>query len=70
MARRTTQSLVWRLFPGRFGDEASFLPRLRELAEVAPSVLVLEEPADGGGGDVEDEFQAVQPPSEVRRWPC
>lgn len=62
---QTMQSLVWRLFPGRFGDEASFLPRLRELAEVAPSVLVLQEPADGAGG-VEDEFQAAEPQSEVR----
>lgn len=61
------QSLVWRLFPGRFGDEASFLPRLWELAEAAPSVLVLEEPADGGGG-VEDEFLAAEPQPEVRRW--
>eukprot|EP00752_Nemacystus_decipiens_P007203 g6448.t1 len=61
------QSLVWRLFPGRFGDETSFLPRLRELAGVAPSVMVLEEPADGGRGGVEDEFQAAEPPSESRR---
>ncbi|CAM9206953.1 unnamed protein product, partial [Laminaria digitata] len=40
------QSMVWRLFPGRFGDEGSFLPRLRRLADVARSVLTLDEPPD------------------------
>lgn len=36
--------MVWHLFPGKFGDEASFLPRLRRLADIARAVLVLEEP--------------------------
>lgn len=36
--------MVWRLFPQKFGDEASFLPRLRRLADIARAVLVLEEP--------------------------
>ncbi|CAM9670030.1 unnamed protein product, partial [Scytosiphon promiscuus] len=64
------QSLVFRLFPGRFGDEASFLPRLKEIADIARAVLLLEEPPEGdGGGDggVEDEFQAAEPPTEARR---
>lgn len=45
------QSLVWRLFPGRFGDEASFLPRLRRTAEVAHAVLAVEEPPHTGAND-------------------
>lgn len=38
--------MVWRLFPGRFGDEASFLSRLKRIADIASAVLVLEEPPD------------------------
>ena len=39
--------MVWRLFPERFGDEGSFLRRLRRLADAARSVLTLDEPPDG-----------------------
>lgn len=45
--------MIWRLFPGKFGDEASFLPRLKQIADVASTVLVLEEPPDD---QVDDEY--------------
>lgn len=60
---------MWRLFPGRFGDEASFLPRLKQLAEVACKVLVLEEPPDRSG-DVEDDLQPAEPQAEVGGGGC
>ncbi|CAM9143366.1 unnamed protein product [Choristocarpus tenellus] len=37
------QSMVQELFPGRFSPPASFIPRMRSLAECAPSVLCLLE---------------------------
>lgn len=40
--------MVWRLFPGRFGDEASFLPRMYRLADIAPTVMALEVPPEDG----------------------
>lgn len=54
--------MVWRLFPGRFGDEGSFLPRLRRLAEVARSVLVLDEPP---AGEPDGEFEPREVQTEV-----
>ncbi|CAN0385499.1 unnamed protein product, partial [Ectocarpus fasciculatus] len=44
----------------------------RELADVARTVLVLEEPPDSGDQDVDamggdDGLQAAEPPSEIRR---
>ena len=47
--------MVWHLFPGRFGDEASFLSRLRRLADMAPAVMVLEgAPEEGVHDDLKE----------------
>lgn len=51
--------MVWRLFPGRFGDEASFLPRMRRLADIAPTVMALEvAPEDGTDSDLKEPRRA------------
>lgn len=53
------QSMVWRLFPGRFGEEASFLPRMRRLADIAPTAMALEvAPEDGMDNDLKEPRRA------------
>lgn len=35
--------MVWRLFPGRFGDQKSFLPRLRRMVDLSAGNLSLDD---------------------------
>lgn len=62
--------MVWHLFPGKFGDDSTFLLGLRKLADVAQEVMVLEEPPAcevdrdmEGTGNKQSEASGVSPSS-------